>query len=42
MNRVDFALANLNGKILDVGYSVGGIHLKFVEKFGSSGSQDTT
>ena len=34
MNRVNFALANLNGKILDVGYSVGGIHSKFVEKFG--------
>ena len=31
MNRVDFALANLNGKILDVGYSVGGIHSKLFD-----------
>ena len=34
MDRVGFALQNLKGKILDVGYSVGGIHSKFVEKFG--------
>ena len=27
-------MKNLNGKILDVGYSIGGIHQKFVEKFG--------
>lgn len=34
MDRVEFALQNLSGKILDVGYSVGGIHQKFLEKFG--------
>lgn len=34
VERVQFALENLNGKILDVGCSVGGIHEKFVEKFG--------
>ncbi|MFH1391816.1 MAG: class I SAM-dependent methyltransferase [Candidatus Diapherotrites archaeon] len=34
MERVEFALKNLNGKILDIGYSVGGIHQKFIEKFG--------
>ncbi|VVB99081.1 Ubiquinone biosynthesis O-methyltransferase [uncultured archaeon] len=34
MGRVEFALENLDGKILDVGYSVGGIHRKFIEKFG--------
>ncbi len=34
MERVEFALNNLNGKILDIGYSVGGIHQKFLEKFG--------
>lgn len=34
MDRVEFALANLNGKILDVGYSVGGIHERFKKKFG--------
>ncbi len=35
MERVEFALGNLRGKILDVGYSVGGIHEKFIEKFGA-------
>ncbi|HLC92844.1 MAG TPA: class I SAM-dependent methyltransferase [archaeon] len=35
MDRVEFALENLGGKILDVGYSVGGIHQKFIEKFGA-------
>lgn len=34
MDRVEFALQNLHGKILDVGYSIGGIHSKFLEKFG--------
>lgn len=34
MDRVEFALQNLRGKILDVGYSVGGIHSRFIEKFG--------
>ncbi len=34
MDRVEFALQNLHGKILDVGYSVGGIHQKFLERFG--------
>ncbi len=37
MDRVEFALQNLNGKILDVGYSVGGIHQRFLEKFGKGG-----
>ncbi len=35
MDRIQFALQNLNGKILDVGYSIGGIHSRFVERFGS-------
>src|SRR3989344_6470667 len=35
MDRVEFALQNLSGKILDVGYSVGGIHQRFIEKFGT-------
>ncbi len=35
MDRVEFALENLHGKILDVGYSIGGIHTKFLEKFGA-------
>ncbi len=35
MDRVEFALKNLKGKILDVGYSVGGIHEKFKETFGA-------
>ncbi len=34
MDRVTFALQNLKGKILDVGYSVGGIHRNFLKKFG--------
>lgn len=34
MNRVDFALTNLKGKILDIGYSVGSIHRIFLEEFG--------
>lgn len=34
MNRVEFALKNLNGKILDVGYSIGGIHDVFLKEFG--------
>ncbi len=34
MDRVEFALRNLRGKILDVGYNVGGIHAKFIERFG--------
>jgi len=34
MDRVKFALKNIGGKILDVGYSIGGIHGKFIEKFG--------
>ena len=35
MDRVEFALKNLKGKILDVGYSVGGIHENFRERFGT-------
>ncbi|MCR4368482.1 MAG: class I SAM-dependent methyltransferase [archaeon] len=35
MERVQFALENLRGKILDVGCSVGGIHERFIEKFGA-------
>ena len=35
VDRVEFALENLKGKILDAGYSVGGIHEKFMEKFGA-------
>ncbi len=35
MDRVEFALQNLHGKILDVGYSVGGIHSKFLGRFGA-------
>jgi len=34
MHRVEFALQNLKGKILDVGYSVGTIHELFRETFG--------
>ena len=34
VDRVTFALQNLRGKILDVGYSIGGIHSKFLERFG--------
>ncbi|MBI4210218.1 MAG: class I SAM-dependent methyltransferase [Candidatus Diapherotrites archaeon] len=34
MNRVEFALENLHGKVLDVGYSIGGIHSMFLERFG--------
>ena len=33
MDRVEFCLQNLQGRLLDVGYSVGGIHQKFIEKF---------
>lgn len=36
MNRLEFALKNLNGKILDVGYSVGGIHDIFLKEFGQT------
>lgn len=35
MDRVQFALENLRGKTLDIGYSVGGIHQRFLEKFGA-------
>ena len=34
MERVEFALKNLNGKILDVGYSIGEIHSVFIKNFG--------
>jgi len=35
LDRVEFCLQNLQGRLLDVGYSVGGIHQKFIEKFGA-------
>ncbi len=35
MDRVEFALEHLNGRILDAGYSIGGIHGRFLEKFGT-------
>lgn len=34
MDRVEFALRNLHGKILDAGYSVGSIHSRFLGRFG--------
>ncbi len=34
MNRIEYAIKNLNGRILDVGFSVGELHLKLAEVFG--------
>ncbi|MEM4390633.1 MAG: class I SAM-dependent methyltransferase [Candidatus Diapherotrites archaeon] len=36
MDRIEYALKNLNGKILDVGFSVGELHTKLVNAFGKN------